>query len=64
MKDAYVEQCLARCTTSRWCQRYEAERVNTKDMPLPGQAHVVTTSAAISALDELKRQNRRITTPH
>ncbi|GBL57307.1 hypothetical protein AVEN_114232-1 [Araneus ventricosus] len=56
------EQCFAWCTTFRWCQRYEAGRVNIKDMPLPGQVHVVTNSATISALDELKRQNRRITT--
>ncbi|GBN59057.1 hypothetical protein AVEN_33570-1 [Araneus ventricosus] len=38
------------------------ERVNIKDLPLPGQAHVVTDSATISAVDELVQQNRRITT--
>ncbi|GBL77687.1 hypothetical protein AVEN_152911-1 [Araneus ventricosus] len=36
--------------------------VNIKDLPRPAQAHVVTNSAMISAVDELKRQNRRITT--
>ncbi|GBN65725.1 hypothetical protein AVEN_180372-1 [Araneus ventricosus] len=46
----------------RWCQRYEAGRVNIKDLPRPEQAHVVTNSATISAVDELIRQNRRITT--
>ncbi|GBO07478.1 hypothetical protein AVEN_192657-1 [Araneus ventricosus] len=45
-----------------WCQRYEAGRVNIKDLPRPGQAHVVTNSATISDVDELKRQNRRIPT--
>ncbi|GBM24193.1 hypothetical protein AVEN_4946-1 [Araneus ventricosus] len=45
-----------------WCQRYEAGRVNIKDLPRSGQAHVVTNSATISAVDELIRQNRRITT--
>ncbi|GBM46782.1 hypothetical protein AVEN_6060-1 [Araneus ventricosus] len=62
MKEVYGDQCLARCTIFRWCQRYEAVRVNIKDLPRPGQAHVVTNSATISAVDELIRQNRRITT--
>ncbi|GBM01576.1 hypothetical protein AVEN_60002-1 [Araneus ventricosus] len=60
MKEVYGEQCLARCTVFRWCQRYEAGRANIKD--LPGQAHVVTNSATISAVEELIWQNRRITT--
>ncbi|GBM24535.1 hypothetical protein AVEN_217116-1 [Araneus ventricosus] len=55
MKEVYGEQCLARCTIFRWCQRYEAGCVNTKDLPRPGQAHVVTNSAKISAVDELMR---------
>ncbi|GBL95888.1 hypothetical protein AVEN_227128-1 [Araneus ventricosus] len=59
MKEVYGEQCLARCTIFRWCQRYEAGRVNIKDLPRPGQAHVVADSATISAVDELIRQNRR-----
>ncbi|GBN80262.1 hypothetical protein AVEN_269683-1 [Araneus ventricosus] len=62
MKEVYGEQCLARCTIFRWCQRYEAGRVNIKDLPRPEQVHVVTNSAMISAVDELIRQNRRITT--
>ncbi|GBN47148.1 hypothetical protein AVEN_91087-1 [Araneus ventricosus] len=62
MNEVYGEQCLVRCTIFRWCQRYEAGRVNIKDLPRPGQAHVVTNSATISAVDELIRQNRRITT--
>ncbi|GBM55481.1 hypothetical protein AVEN_104747-1 [Araneus ventricosus] len=62
MKEVYGEQCLARCTIFRWSQRYEAGRVNIKDLPRSGQAHVVTNSAATSAVDELIRQNRRITT--
>ncbi|GBN46021.1 hypothetical protein AVEN_88862-1 [Araneus ventricosus] len=62
MKEVYGEQSLARCTIIRWCQRYEAGRVNFKDLPHPGQAHVVTNSATILAVDELIRQNRRITT--
>ncbi|GBN80583.1 hypothetical protein AVEN_228813-1 [Araneus ventricosus] len=41
---------------------YEAGRVNIKDLPRPGQAHVVTNRATISAVDELIRKNRRITT--
>ncbi|GBM42795.1 hypothetical protein AVEN_228571-1 [Araneus ventricosus] len=62
MKEVHGEQCLARCTIFRWCQRYEAGRVNIKDLPRSGQAHVVTNSATISAVDELIRKNRRITT--
>ncbi|GBN08400.1 hypothetical protein AVEN_28396-1 [Araneus ventricosus] len=62
MKEVYGEQCLARCTIFLWCQRYEARRVSIKDLPRPGQAHVVTNSATISAVDELIRQNRRVTT--
>ncbi|GBM66793.1 hypothetical protein AVEN_273939-1 [Araneus ventricosus] len=62
MKEVYREQCLARYTISRLCQRCEVGRVNIKDLPRPGQAHVVTDSATISAADELIRQNRRITT--
>ncbi|GBM42798.1 hypothetical protein AVEN_228573-1 [Araneus ventricosus] len=62
MKEVYGEQCLARYTIFRWCQRYEAGRVNIKDLPRSGQAHVVTNSATISAVDELIRKNRRITT--
>ncbi|GBM60761.1 hypothetical protein AVEN_233828-1 [Araneus ventricosus] len=62
MKEVYGEQCLARCTIFRWCQSYEAGRVNIKDLPSSGQAHIVTNSSTISAVDELIRQNRRITT--
>ncbi|GBN92996.1 hypothetical protein AVEN_9725-1 [Araneus ventricosus] len=64
MKEVYGEQCLARFTFTifRWCQHYEAERVNINDLPRVGQAHVVINSAPISAVDELIRQNRRITT--
>ncbi|GBN90648.1 hypothetical protein AVEN_45589-1 [Araneus ventricosus] len=62
MKEVYGEQCLSRCTIFRWCQRYEAGRVNIKVLPRSGQAHVVANSATISAVDELIRQNRRLTT--
>ncbi|GBN19219.1 hypothetical protein AVEN_218036-1 [Araneus ventricosus] len=62
VKEVYGEQCLARRTIFWWCQRYEVGRLNIKDLPRPGQAHVVTNSATISAVDELIRQNRRITT--
>ncbi|GBM55654.1 hypothetical protein AVEN_19222-1 [Araneus ventricosus] len=62
MKEVYEEQCLARCTTFRWCQRYEVGRVYIKDLPRPGQAHVVTNNAKISAVDELMQQNSRIST--
>ncbi|GBO19889.1 hypothetical protein AVEN_240189-1 [Araneus ventricosus] len=61
LKEVYGEQCLSRCTIFRWCQRYEAGRVNI-DLLRPGQAHVVTNSDTISAVDELIRQNRR--SPH
>ncbi|GBM58971.1 hypothetical protein AVEN_230085-1 [Araneus ventricosus] len=61
-KELYGEQCLARSTIFRWCQRYEAGRVNIKDLPRPVQAHVVINSATTSAVNELIRQNRRITT--
>ncbi|GBN80922.1 hypothetical protein AVEN_213905-1 [Araneus ventricosus] len=46
----------------RWCQRYEAGHVNIKGLPFPRWVHVVTNSATIPAVDELIRQNRRITT--
>ncbi|GBM95672.1 hypothetical protein AVEN_27284-1 [Araneus ventricosus] len=62
MKEVYGDQCLAQCNIFRWCQRYEAGRVNIKDFPRPVQAHVVTISDTISAVDELIRQNRWITT--
>ncbi|GBM03843.1 hypothetical protein AVEN_231313-1 [Araneus ventricosus] len=62
MKEVYGEQCLARCTMFRWCERYEEGRVNIKDLPCPRQAHVVTNSATTSIVNELIRQTRRITT--
>ncbi|GBM99576.1 hypothetical protein AVEN_64398-1 [Araneus ventricosus] len=62
MKEVYGEQCLARCSIFRWCQRYETGRVNIKDLPRPGHARVVTNSDTISAVVELIRQNHRITT--
>ncbi|GBM40905.1 hypothetical protein AVEN_234040-1 [Araneus ventricosus] len=43
MEDVYGEQCLARCTIFRCLQRYEAGRVNIKDLPRPGPAHVLPT---------------------
>ncbi|GBM20668.1 hypothetical protein AVEN_230248-1 [Araneus ventricosus] len=49
MKEVYEGQCLARCTIFRWCQRYEAGRLNIKDVPRPRQAHVVTNNTTISA---------------
>ncbi|GBM14325.1 hypothetical protein AVEN_55324-1 [Araneus ventricosus] len=62
MKEVYGEQCLARCTKFGWYQRYEAGRVNIKELPRPGQVHVVTNCAKISALGELIQQNLQITT--
>ncbi|GBM79543.1 hypothetical protein AVEN_64497-1 [Araneus ventricosus] len=62
MKEVSAEQCPARCTIFRWCQCYEAGRVNIKDLPRSGQAYVVTNSGTISAVDELIRNNRMITT--
>ncbi|GBN64333.1 hypothetical protein AVEN_248346-1 [Araneus ventricosus] len=62
MKEVHGQQCLARCTIFRWCQRYETRCVNTKDLTRPGKAHVVSNSATTSAVNELIRQNRRITT--
>ncbi|GBO35813.1 hypothetical protein AVEN_61251-1 [Araneus ventricosus] len=62
MKEVYGEQCFVRCTIFRWSRRYEAGRVNIKALTRPGKAHVVTSSATISAVDELMRQNRLITT--
>ncbi|GBN39714.1 hypothetical protein AVEN_262256-1 [Araneus ventricosus] len=61
MIEVYGEQCLARCTIFRWCQCYEARRVNIKDLSRPGQTHVVTNSATISTVHQLIRQNRWIT---
>ncbi|GBM60165.1 hypothetical protein AVEN_86300-1 [Araneus ventricosus] len=52
MNEVYGEQSLARCTIYRWCQRYEAVRVNIKGLPHSG-LHVVTNSATVSAVDEL-----------
>ncbi|GBM22417.1 hypothetical protein AVEN_221489-1 [Araneus ventricosus] len=60
MKEVYGEQCLAGCTIFWWCQRYDAGR--HLDLPRPWQVRFVTNSATISAVDELIRQNRRITT--
>ncbi|GBM90967.1 hypothetical protein AVEN_275248-1 [Araneus ventricosus] len=58
--------CAQRGTTAppqkEWCQHYEAGRVNIKDLPRPEQAHFVTNSEKISAVDDLIRQNRRFTT--
>ncbi|GBM16494.1 hypothetical protein AVEN_154492-1 [Araneus ventricosus] len=62
MKEVNGEQCLVQCTVYRLCQRYEARRVNIKDLPRSAQPHVVTNCATISAVDELIRQKRRITT--
>ncbi|GBO05346.1 hypothetical protein AVEN_133443-1 [Araneus ventricosus] len=55
MKEVYGERCLAQCTIFRWCQRYEAERENFKDLPRPGQVHVVINSTTISAVHEFIR---------
>ncbi|GBM78960.1 hypothetical protein AVEN_47696-1 [Araneus ventricosus] len=62
MKVVCGEQCFAPCTIFRWCQHYEVERANIKDLPRPGQAYVGINSTTISAVDELIRQNRQITT--
>ncbi|GBN97854.1 hypothetical protein AVEN_198866-1 [Araneus ventricosus] len=62
MKEVYVEQCLARCTIFRWCQRYEVGRVNIKDLPRPGQAHVVTDSATNSLW--MRSYGRIVGSPH
>ncbi|GBN44000.1 hypothetical protein AVEN_7890-1 [Araneus ventricosus] len=62
MKEVCGEQCLERYTIFWWYQRNEAERVNIKNLPRPGQAHVVTKTATFSSVDELIRQNCLITT--
>ncbi|GBM78783.1 hypothetical protein AVEN_81956-1 [Araneus ventricosus] len=62
MNEVYGEQCLARCTIFMWCGRFQAGRINIKDLPRFGQVHVVTNSATLSAVDELLWKNRRVTT--
>ncbi|GBN88615.1 hypothetical protein AVEN_169451-1 [Araneus ventricosus] len=62
MKEVYREKCLIQCTTFWWRQNYEVGHVNTKDLPRPGQAHVMTNCATISAVDEIIWQNCRIAT--
>ncbi|GBN95805.1 hypothetical protein AVEN_132542-1 [Araneus ventricosus] len=61
IKEAYEEQCLARCTIFQGCKHYEAGRVHINDLPRPGHAHVETNSVTISAVDEIIRQNPRTT---
>ncbi|GBO33486.1 hypothetical protein AVEN_55549-1 [Araneus ventricosus] len=61
MKEVHGQQFLEWCTIFQWCQHYEAGHLNIKDLRRSGQAHVVTNSATISAVDELIRQNRLIT---
>ncbi|GBM25654.1 hypothetical protein AVEN_82770-1 [Araneus ventricosus] len=55
MKEVYGEQCVARAL-------YSCGVSVIKDLSHPGQAHVVTNSATISAVDELIQLNRWITT--
>ncbi|GBO18377.1 hypothetical protein AVEN_39348-1 [Araneus ventricosus] len=57
MKEVYGEVSIF-----RWCQSYEAGRVYIENLTGPWEAHVVTNSATISAVDELIWQNCRITT--
>ena len=42
------EQCLAWWTIFRWCQCYEIRCINIKDLPHPGQVHVLINNATIS----------------
>ena len=48
MQVVYREQCLVRCTIFCWCQHYATKHVNIKDLPHPGQGHVVVNTAMIS----------------
>ncbi|GBM29340.1 hypothetical protein AVEN_157948-1 [Araneus ventricosus] len=59
---SHIYRRMKEVTIPKWCQRYETGHVNIKDWPPPGQSRVVTNSATISTVDELIRQNRRITT--
>ncbi|GBM96673.1 hypothetical protein AVEN_69282-1 [Araneus ventricosus] len=62
MEEVYGEQSLVRCIIFRWCQSDETGCVNIKDLQRPGQAHVATNNATISAVNELIRQDSRIAT--
>ncbi|GBN64196.1 hypothetical protein AVEN_11777-1 [Araneus ventricosus] len=63
MTEVYGEQYLARCTMFRWYQRYEAGSVNIKVLPRP-LARPCRRTLWLTVprfVDELIRQNRRIT---
>jgi histone-lysine N-methyltransferase SETMAR len=62
MQNVYGTVCLSRTSVFRWCSEFRKGRTNTDDKPRPGQAHMVITRETITAVDNLVRNNRRITT--
>lgn len=60
MTAVYGEHCMSLATVKRWSKRFTEGRESCKDDPRPGQSHLAITPDTIAQVDELIRQERRI----
>lgn len=62
MKRVYGEHSLGRTAMNNWCKCFRQDRYSVKDAPRVGQVNAAITDASAAAVDEIVRNERRVTT--
>ena len=60
MTAVYGEHCISLATVKRWSKRFTEGHESCKDDPRPVQSHLAITPDTTAQVDELIRQERRI----
>jgi len=61
MKVQYGDACLSLQQVYEWTRKFMNGISSVTDSPRPGQAHPVVTREAITAVEVIVRENRRVT---
>ena len=61
MKVQYCDACLSLQQVYEWTRKFMNGISSVTDSPRPGQAHPVVTPEAITAVEDIVKENRRVT---
>ena len=61
MRVQYSNACLSLQQVYRWTGKFMNGISSVTDSPRPGQAHPVVTPEAIAAVEDIVKENRRVT---
>ena len=59
MRAIFGEECVSKTTVNDWSRMFRGGRVETSDLPRPGQVHKVVTEKLLMDIDSAIKKNRR-----